>query len=85
MVSGGEQVSYGELEARANRLAHYLRGRLGPLRSGAVVGLLLDRSSDLIVAMLGVMKAGAAYLPLDVNAPAERLGFVLAERVRRRC
>ena len=78
LVSGGEVVSYGELEARANRLAQYLCRRLGSLRE-AVVGLLVDRSSDLIVAMLGVLKAGAAYLPLDVSAPSQRLGFMLAD------
>ena len=78
LVSGGEVVSYGELEARANRLAQYLCRRLGSLRD-AVVGLLVDRSSDLIVAMLGVLKAGAAYLPLDVSAPSQRLGFMLAD------
>ena len=78
LVSGDEVVSYGELEARANRLAHYLRGRLG-LMPDRLVGLLLERSSDLIVAMLAVLKAGAAYLPLDMNAPPERLGFMLAD------
>src|SRR6185295_15330564 len=78
LVSGDEVVSYGALEARANRLAHYLRGRLG-LMPDRLVGLLLERSSDLIVAMLAVLKAGAAYLPLDMNAPPERLGFMLAD------
>ena len=74
-VSGAEAVSYCELEARANRLAHYLRARLGPSPE-RVVGLLLDRSVDGIVAMLGVVKAGFAYLPLDLNVVGS--GFVPA-------
>jgi amino acid adenylation domain-containing protein/non-ribosomal peptide synthase protein (TIGR01720 family) len=78
VVCGEEAVSYGELEARANRLAHHLVGRLGPL-SGRVVGLHLQRSIELIVAMLAVVKAGAAYLPLDADAPPDRLGFMLAD------
>ena len=75
---GDDVVRYGTLEARANRLAHYLRDRVG-LTPDRVVGLLLERSSDLIIAMLAVLKAGGAYLPLELNAPAERLGFMLAD------
>ena len=78
LTIGDERVSYGELDARANRLAHWLIARLGPMQD-RLVGLLLERSSDLIVAMLAVVKAGGAYLPLDLNAPAERLGFMLAD------
>ena len=78
LVCAGATVSYGELWARANRLAHYLSGRLGPL-ADRVVGLLLERSADLIVAMLAVLKAGAAYLPLDPGSPPERLGLMLAD------
>ena len=75
---GDDVVRYGTLEARANRLAHYLRDRVG-LTPDRVVGLLLERSSDLIIAMLAVLKAGGAYLPLELNAPAERLGFMMAD------
>src|SRR5579871_5422205 len=58
-----EQLTYGELNARANRLAHTLRKRgAGP---DVVVGLCLERSLDLVVGMLGILKSGAAYLPLD--------------------
>ncbi|WP_156401441.1 AMP-binding protein, partial [Duganella sp. Root1480D1] len=75
----GEQgsVSYGELNARANRLAHYLRALgIGP---DARVGLCLERGADMIVAMLAVLKAGGAYVPLDAGYPAERLAFMLAD------
>ncbi|HET6709994.1 non-ribosomal peptide synthetase, partial [Amycolatopsis sp.] len=74
---GGNQVTYGELEARANRLAHRLAGLgIGPDR---VVGVHLDRSVQLVTALLGVLKAGGAYLPLDRDYPAERLAYILAD------
>ena len=72
-----ESVSYAELDARANRLAHQLR-ELG-IDVDQPVGVLLERSVDLIVAELAVLKAGAAYLPVDVRAPRERMAVLLVE------
>jgi amino acid adenylation domain-containing protein len=73
----GVQVSYRELNERANRLAHYLRD--GGLAAQEIVVLFLDRSVDLIAAMLGVMKAGGAYLPIEPDTPAERVHYMLGD------
>jgi amino acid adenylation domain-containing protein len=74
----GEQVlSYGELDRRANRLAWRLR-ELG-VRPEARVAVCLDRSADLVVALLGVLKAGGAYMPLDPAYPPERLLYMLRD------
>jgi amino acid adenylation domain-containing protein len=71
------RLSYGELATRANRLARHLVALgAGP---GHLVGLCLERSADLVLAILGVLAAGAAYVPLDPDYPKERLGFVLAD------
>jgi amino acid adenylation domain-containing protein len=75
--SSGEALSYGELDRRADALARRLL-RLG-IGAEARVALLLDRNLDLPVAILGVWKAGGAYLPLDPESPAERLADLLAD------
>ncbi|MDQ7803082.1 non-ribosomal peptide synthase/polyketide synthase [Amycolatopsis sp. A133] len=74
-VTGEETLTYAELDARANRLAHRLLA-LGAQRDG-LVGLLLGRSADVVVAELAVLKAGGAYLPLDARAPRSRLTALL--------
>jgi amino acid adenylation domain-containing protein len=74
---GDRRLTYRELNERANRLAHYLRGLgAGPDR---LVGLCLERSLELVVGTLAVLKAGAAYVPLDPAYPAERLAVMLAD------
>jgi amino acid adenylation domain-containing protein len=73
----GETITYGELLARAHRIAHRLREHgAGP---GGLVAVCAHRSPDLVAALLGVLISGAAYLPLDPDHPAERLGFMLAD------
>ena len=73
----GDSLSYHELNVRANRLAHHLQSLgVGP---EVLVGILVERSLEMIVALLGVLKAGGAYLPLDPASPAERLAFILAD------
>jgi len=77
VLAGDGELSYGELNARANRLARYLIGLgAGPER---VVAVVLGRSVDLVVALLAVLKAGAAYLPVDPGYPPARVGFMLAD------
>jgi amino acid adenylation domain-containing protein/non-ribosomal peptide synthase protein (TIGR01720 family) len=71
------QVSYKELNKRANQIAHYLHG-VG-VRRGSRVGLCLERSIEAIVGLLGILKAGAAYVPLDPRYPKSRLSFLLQD------
>ncbi|HSF41071.1 MAG TPA: amino acid adenylation domain-containing protein [Thermoanaerobaculia bacterium] len=73
----GESLTYGDLNARANRLAHHLRG-LG-VRPGVLAGLCVERSLDMLVGLLGVLKAGGAYVPLDPSYPADRIAYVLED------
>lgn len=77
VVCAGQQVTYAELDARANRLAHFLLAR-GHGR-GAKVGVCLDYSIELVVVILGTLKAGAAYVPLDPSYPAARLQLLLGQ------
>ncbi|WP_405109271.1 amino acid adenylation domain-containing protein [Micromonospora sp. NBC_01405] len=77
VVCGADAVTYRELDRRANRRAHWLRGRgVGP---DVLVGVLLEQSVELAVALLGVLRAGGAYLPLDPEQPSARLGLMLAD------
>ena len=74
VVFEDECLTYGELNARANRLAHCLRQRgAGP---DVLVGLCVERSLEMIVGLLGILKAGAAYVPLDPSYPQERLAYM---------
>ena len=77
VIDNDGQLTYGELDRKANQLANYLQ-TLG-VGSNTPVGLVLERSVDMIVAILGVLKAGGAYLPLDPDYPSERLKFMLAD------
>jgi amino acid adenylation domain-containing protein len=77
VVSGEERVTYAELNARANRLGHHLRGLgVGP---EVKVGVCVERSVGMLVAVLGILKAGGAYVPLDPQYPLERLAFMLRD------
>ncbi len=75
LVQGDAQLSYDELDRRANRLAHHLLAQ-GAGR-GRVIGLALPRTPQLVVALLAVLKAGSAYLPLDTEYPRERIAYML--------
>jgi non-ribosomal peptide synthetase component F len=77
VTDGIQTLSFGELERRANRLAHHLISLgVGP---ESVVGVCLDRSPRVLVALLAILKAGGAYLPLDAGQPVERLTFMLKD------
>lgn len=77
LISAGEQLTYAQLNARANQLAHYIQ-KLG-VGPEVVVGLCVERSVDMVVGILGILKAGGAYAPLDPTYPEKRLAFMLAE------
>ncbi|MCP4664646.1 MAG: amino acid adenylation domain-containing protein, partial [bacterium] len=77
-----QRLSYRELDRRANQLAHHLaaRGVGGPAsRPEVLVGICLERSPEMVVAILGILKAGGAWLPLDPEYPRERLAFMIAD------
>ncbi len=72
-----QELTYLQLNERANRLAHYLRSKgVGP---DVLVGLYVDRTPNLIVALLAILKAGGAYLPIDLSYPPERVSFMLSD------
>ena len=77
VVFEGRSLSYAEVDARSNQLAHHLR-ELG-VGLETVVALCAERSSDMLIGLLGILKAGGTYLPLDPSYPRERLAFMLAD------
>jgi amino acid adenylation domain-containing protein len=77
LIYGEERVSYSQLNERANQLAHYLES-LGA-RPESIVGVCMERSVEMVVALLGILKAGAAYLPLDPEYPPRRLTHMLED------
>ena len=77
LIAGAEKFSYQELDQRANQLASYLLIQgVGP---ETLVGVLLDRKPQMLIAVLAVLKAGAAYVPLDPAYPAERIGYIVED------
>ncbi|WP_375511245.1 amino acid adenylation domain-containing protein [uncultured Nostoc sp.] len=77
VVFENQQLTYQQLNAKANQLAHYLRS-LG-VKPDVLVGLCLERSLDMVIGLLGILKAGGAYVPLDPDYPQERLSFMLED------
>jgi amino acid adenylation domain-containing protein len=77
VVFEGQQLTYNELNCRANQLAHYLQS-LG-IKPDELVGICVERSLEMIVGLLGILKAGGAYVPLDPDYPIERISFMLED------
>lgn len=77
LIFNGRAVCYAELEDRSNRIAQLLRSR--GVRRGSLVGLVLDRGVDMLAGLLGTLKAGAGYVPLDPHFPAERLTYMAGD------
>jgi len=77
VTAGNVELTYGELNVRANRLARTLRAQ--GMACGSIVGICTERNLEMIVGVLAVLKAGAAYLPLDPRYPLERLRYMLAD------
>src|SRR6185369_2563573 len=72
-----QQLTYQELNERANQLAHYLKRR--GVGAEVLVGIMMQRSVEMVVALLGILKAGGAYVPLDAGYPAARLRYMLQD------
>ena len=78
VVFENESLTYGELNNRANQLAHYLRQNY-QIKPDTLVGICVERSLEMIIGILGILKAGGAYVPLDPEYPPERLQFILED------
>lgn len=77
LIFEGEPMTYRRLDRRANKLANHLRAQ--GVKTGSLVAVCMERSPELVVTLLGILKAGAAYVPLDPDYPPDRLRFMLAD------
>ncbi|WP_137669642.1 AMP-binding protein, partial [Sphaerospermopsis reniformis] len=77
VVFENEQLTYQQLNSRANQLAHHLQS-LG-VKTETLVGICVERSLEMVIGLLGILKAGGAYVPLDPEYPTERLSFMLED------
>ncbi len=75
---GTTQLSYAELDEKSNQLAHLLQSEYG-LKPGHLAGIMMDRSEKIIISILGVLKAGAAYVPIDVEYPRQRKEYIIKD------
>ncbi|ESP93945.1 MULTISPECIES: non-ribosomal peptide synthetase [Pseudoalteromonas] len=78
LICHDSSMSYGELNNKANQLAHYLIGDHG-VQPNSLVGVCMSRSLEMVISMIGIMKAGAAYVPLDPTYPEERLNYMIED------
>jgi amino acid adenylation domain-containing protein len=78
LVFEKRSLNYKELQEQSNQLAHYLREEVG-VKPGDLVGILLDRSEHMIIALLGILKSGAAYVAIDPEVPANRKAFIISD------
>ncbi|MFP2902796.1 condensation domain-containing protein, partial [Corallococcus sp. 4LFB] len=77
LAEGGATLTYGELDAKANQLAHHLRSQ--GVKRGTRVGVFVERSFEMVAGLLAILKAGGAYVPVDRNYPAERIALLLGD------
>ena len=75
LVFDGQSMSYGELDKKANQLAHYLQSK--GVAPESLVAICVERSFEMFIGLLGILKAGGAYVPIDPNYPQERIEFML--------
>jgi amino acid adenylation domain-containing protein len=82
VVCDAQQMTYGELNSKANQLAHHLQSTLGLKTADSqdlLVGICIERSIEMVIGILAILKAGGAYIPIDPSYPAERLAFMLED------
>ena len=77
LVSNGSRLTYSELNTKANQLAHYIENTFGSMKN-KIIGIMINRSPEMIVGLLAILKSGATYLPIDPDYPEERISYMLS-------